>query len=64
MGQMAASIADSLDQDMEKTVPTVIIMVSLTSSLLGLVFMSMGMLRVTSIANYMPYPGKVTIHSF
>ena len=36
MGEMAIAISDHLNNDMEKVVPTVIVMVTLTTSLLGL----------------------------
>lgn len=57
MASMAERITLRLDGDMELLVPTVVVMVAMTSFLLGLVFFVMGIFRVTSIANYMPYPG-------
>ncbi|RLN15139.1 hypothetical protein BBJ28_00006534 [Nothophytophthora sp. Chile5] len=56
MASMAEKISDHLDGDLEKVVPTTVMMVVITSVLLGLVFFLMGLFRVTSIANYMPYP--------
>lgn len=57
MASMAENITNSLKGDMELIVPTAVVMVAMTSLLLGLVFFFMGIFRVTSIANYMPYPG-------
>ncbi|DBA05312.1 TPA: hypothetical protein N0F65_007474 [Lagenidium giganteum] len=56
MASMAQKITIHLRADMEYVVPTSVMMVALTSMLLGLVFFLMGVFRVTSIANYMPYP--------
>jgi SulP family sulfate permease len=56
MAEMAQKISDHLHGDLEKVLPTTVVMVAVTSMLLGLVFFLMGLFRVTSIANYMPYP--------
>ncbi|GMF57672.1 unnamed protein product [Phytophthora fragariaefolia] len=56
MAEMAQKISDHLHGDLEKVVPTTVVMVAGTSMVLGLVFFLMGLFRVTSIANYMPYP--------
>ncbi|OWZ08017.1 Sulfate Permease [Phytophthora megakarya] len=57
MAEMADKISHHLHGDLDKVVvPTTIMMVALTSMVLGLVFFLMGFFRVTSIANYMPYP--------
>jgi MFS superfamily sulfate permease-like transporter len=56
MSTMAKTISEHLHHDMDRVVPTTVVMVALVSSILGVVFLTMGMLRVTSIANYMPYP--------
>lgn len=58
MSSMATKISDHLDGDLRTVLPTTIMMVSLTSIILGVVFFSMGFFRITSIANYMPYPGE------
>jgi MFS superfamily sulfate permease-like transporter len=58
MGSMAAQISDDLDGDLDKVVPTTIVMVALTSVFLGALFLIMGAFRITSIANYVPYPGE------
>ncbi|KAL4172675.1 hypothetical protein KRP22_007838 [Phytophthora ramorum] len=50
------AISNHLHGDLEKVVPTTVMMVAITSMVLGLVFFLMGFFRVTSIANYMPYP--------
>lgn len=57
MASMAERIMFHLDGDMDLIVPTTVVMVAMTSFLLGVVFFFMGIFRVTSIANYMPYPG-------
>lgn len=57
MASMAERITFRLDGDLDVLVPTVVVMVAMTSFLLGAVFFFMGIFRVTSIANYMPYPG-------
>lgn len=54
---MGRKITTHLDGDMELVVPTTMVMVAMTSMILGVVFFTMGYFRVTSIANYMPYPG-------
>lgn len=64
MSSMADKITDHLHGDLEKVLPTTIVMVSLTSLILGAVFFVMGSFRVTSIANYMPYPGTATTFRF
>ncbi|KAF1779524.1 SLC26A/SulP transporter domain [Phytophthora cactorum] len=56
MAEMAEKISHHLHGDLEKVVPTTVVMVAITSMVLGLVFFLMGLFRVTSIANYMPYP--------
>ncbi|TYZ53386.1 hypothetical protein PybrP1_003440, partial [[Pythium] brassicae (nom. inval.)] len=56
MASMAERITLRLDGNMDVLVPTAVVMVAMTSFLLGLVFFFMGIFRVTSIANYMPYP--------
>ncbi|KAF1332812.1 Sulfate permease, partial [Globisporangium splendens] len=56
MASMADKITLRLDGDLDLIVPTTVMMVAMTSLLLGLVFFFMGIFRVTSIANYMPYP--------
>ncbi|KAL3665595.1 hypothetical protein V7S43_009629 [Phytophthora oleae] len=56
MAEMAEKISNHLHGDLEKVVPTTVVMVAITSMVLGLVFFLMGLFRVTSIANYMPYP--------
>ncbi|CEG36581.1 cyclic nucleotide-binding protein [Plasmopara halstedii] len=56
MADMAERISDHLHGDLDKVVPTTVVMVAMTSIVLGLVFFIMGLFRVTSIANYMPYP--------
>ncbi|KAF4046350.1 Sulfate permease family [Phytophthora infestans] len=56
MAEMAEKISHHLHGDLEKVVPTTVVMVAITSMILGLVFFLMGLFRVTSIANYMPYP--------
>ncbi|GMF11122.1 unnamed protein product [Phytophthora lilii] len=56
MAEMAEKISNHLHGDLEKVVPTTVVMVAITSMVLGLVFFLMGIFRVTSIANYMPYP--------
>ncbi|KAL4157109.1 hypothetical protein PRNP1_006134 [Phytophthora ramorum] len=56
MAEMAEKISNHLHGDLEKVVPTTVMMVAITSMVLGLVFLLMGFFRVTSIANYMPYP--------
>jgi len=61
MFSMADKITHHFDGDLAYTLPTTIVMVSLTSVILGTVFLVMGLFRVTSIANYMPYPGKVVL---
>ncbi|RLN51095.1 hypothetical protein BBJ29_007019 [Phytophthora kernoviae] len=53
---MADKISHHLHGDLDKVVPTTVMMVAITSVILGLVFYLMGLFRVTSIANYMPYP--------
>ncbi|KAI9908834.1 hypothetical protein PsorP6_016616 [Peronosclerospora sorghi] len=53
---MAEKISSRLEGQLDVVVPTTIVMVALTSTLLGLVFFTMRWFRVTSIANYMPYP--------
>lgn len=58
MASMAERITFHLDGDLELIVPTTVVMVAMTSFLLGVVFFFMGIFRVTSIANYMPYPGS------
>lgn len=61
MASMAERITVRLDGDLDVLVPTTVVMVALTSFLLGLVFFFMGIFRVTSIANYMPYPGTLAL---
>ncbi|CAI5720272.1 unnamed protein product [Peronospora destructor] len=56
MAEMAEKISTHLHGDLDKVVPTTVVMVAMTSMVLGLVFFVMGLFRVTSIANYMPYP--------
>ncbi|EGZ19673.1 hypothetical protein PHYSODRAFT_495964 [Phytophthora sojae] len=56
MAEMAQKISDHLHGDLDKVVPTTVMMVAITSMVLGVVFFLMGLFRVTSIANYMPYP--------
>lgn len=56
MADMAEKISSHLKGDLAQVVPTTVVMVALTSIVLGLVFFFMGLFRVTSIANYMPYP--------
>ncbi|KAI9906666.1 hypothetical protein PsorP6_003062 [Peronosclerospora sorghi] len=56
LSDMAEKISSRLEGQLDVVVPTTIVMVALTSTLLGLVFFTMGWFRVTSIANYMPYP--------
>ncbi|KAE8894679.1 hypothetical protein PF005_g8369 [Phytophthora fragariae] len=56
MAEMAQKISDHLHGDLDKVVPTTVVMVAITSMVLGVVFFLMGLFRVTSIANYMPYP--------
>ncbi|KAG1691603.1 hypothetical protein DVH05_026766 [Phytophthora capsici] len=56
MAEMAEKISKHLHGDLDKVVPTTVVMVAMTSMILGLVFFLMGLFRVTSIANYMPYP--------
>ncbi|TMW65570.1 hypothetical protein Poli38472_008212 [Pythium oligandrum] len=56
MGTMADRITLNLDGDVDRIVPTTVVMVAMVSAILGSVFLIMGSLRVTSIANYMPYP--------
>uniref|UniRef100_M4BTM0 STAS domain-containing protein n=1 Tax=Hyaloperonospora arabidopsidis (strain Emoy2) TaxID=559515 RepID=M4BTM0_HYAAE len=56
MAEMADKISDHLHGDLTTVVPTTIVMIALTSVVLGLVFFVMGLFRVTSIANYIPYP--------
>ncbi|KAI9914811.1 hypothetical protein PsorP6_008033 [Peronosclerospora sorghi] len=53
---MAEKISSRLEGQLDVVVPTTIVIVALTSTLLGLVFFTMGWFRVTSISNYMPYP--------
>lgn len=57
MASMAERITFHLDGDMDLIVPTTVVMVAMTSFLLGVILFFMGIFRVTSIANYMPYPG-------
>ncbi|ETN24041.1 hypothetical protein PPTG_00502 [Phytophthora nicotianae INRA-310] len=56
MAEMAEKISHHLHGNLEEVVPTTVVMVAITSMVLGLVFFLMGLFRVTSIANYMPYP--------
>ncbi|TDH71318.1 hypothetical protein CCR75_005741 [Bremia lactucae] len=56
MAEMAEKISTHLHGNLEKVVPTTVVMVALTSIILGLVLFLMGLFRATSIANYMPYP--------
>jgi MFS superfamily sulfate permease-like transporter len=53
---MGTMISKHLDHDMDRVVPTTVVIVALVSSIVGVVFLTMGMLRATSIANCMPYP--------
>ncbi|KAJ0404803.1 hypothetical protein P43SY_003479 [Pythium insidiosum] len=56
MATIAGKITMHLQDDMDSAVATSIVMVALVSVVLGVVFYFMGILRVTSAANYMPYP--------
>ena len=46
MGEMATAISAHLNHDMDKVVPTVIVMVTITCTLLGLAFFMMGYFRL------------------
>ncbi|CAH0482466.1 unnamed protein product [Peronospora belbahrii] len=56
MAEMADKISRHLHGNLDHVVSTTVMMVAITSMVLGLVFFIMGLFRVTSIANYMPYP--------
>ncbi|GLD92204.1 hypothetical protein PINS_up000737 [Pythium insidiosum] len=56
MATIAGKITVHLQDDMDSAVATSIVMVALVSVVLGVVFYLMGIFRVTSAANYMPYP--------
>ncbi|KAL0586238.1 hypothetical protein ABG067_004087 [Albugo candida] len=56
MAQMADRISQSEAQTLREIVPTTIICAALTSIFLGICLYLMGIFRLTSIANYAPYP--------
>lgn len=56
MGEMAFAISSHLHHDMAKVLPTVIAMIAVTGTLLGLLFYLLGAWRITSLANYIPFP--------